>query len=242
MAEQPRIRDADIIAIGQFMFDAFCEEKHIPEEDRPGMSPKYFIQWLPEFCDRYTPETLHDAIPVPVSYTAAEYMMSIPHLRNGISAIVAMWPFFTLARRPHQNKVRSLNILSIVQFEDGVIVPINMLAHKDVVDEELDDARVCHLIVTRTSDIASQIALSGLDSLHDRHAFNYKGMADKDTVDRLRVLIGQAPDYAVSEYERGKLHKLVAFIEQLFPQDIPKPIQEKIEAAAQPPASGFNQP
>jgi len=243
---RPDIRDEHLKAIGGLFFDNFCAEHNVPDQMRPSVDPKPFMNWLPTQVAKYTYETLQAALePVKITPDSARFMLELPFKGYGPNHIIALWPFLTLKDRPRRHQVHSVNMMVAIQFVDGTVVPINMLAHKDVSSEPLDDAHVVHLVITRTPDIATQISLAGLDVLHDKHAPKMQGFVSPKIVGLVRQLIAKAPTAAghsgegvvdvadptairLTDEDRHKANMLISFVEQLFPGEIPDNVKAKI--------------
>lgn len=237
--KRPDIRDEHLKAIGTLFFDRFCAEHNVPDQMRPSVNPRPFLQWLPTEVEKYTYDTLSAAVaPVKITEDSAKFMLTLPYKPYYQDHIVALWPFLTLAHRPKAHEVRSVNIMVAIEFVDGVIVPINLLAHKDVANEPLDDAHVVHLVTTRTPDIAMQLANNGLDALHDRHLTRLRGITDPQMIAWLKQLIVESRDFHSKRppESSGKVPpamfedalKLVSFAEQLFPGEVPANVKAKL--------------
>lgn len=253
--KRPDIRDEHLKAIGGVFFEDFCREFSVPDHMRPSVDPKPFMQWLPTEVAKYTYETLQAAVePVKITPDSAKFMLELPFKAYGPNHITALWPFLTLKNRTRKHAVRSVNLALMIQFEDGTIVPMNMLAHKDISTEPLDDGHVAHLVITRTPDLATQVSLTGLDVLHDKHVGKMAGLADYEAmtffggIAATLIHNGELPKLEPADVEKAKqyaknLIKTLGFVQQLFPGEIPDSVKQSMagQGLKKQTPGGFNE-
>ncbi len=217
------------IKIARYFFDLFCDEHKVTDDMRRQVNQIAYAQWLAAHAATFehTVESLMEECNT--NHDTTEMMLRLAQAGD-IQHIVALWPFMTLSHRENKNPVRSINLLVAVQWEDGTVAPLNMLAHRLTQPSgKITDADTVHLIVVNTPTTADQIAQVGLDKLHDAYAPKLKGVANAEVLGLLREALQNHPGDDSGLTTRAAT--LIGFFEQLFPADLPEHIVAAIAAS-----------
>ena len=224
-AEKPPFSGEDLTKVIKCYFADYCLRNHIAVEDRPKLNPQHFLHFLtakvPE--DTTLPDSDEVAHQLHVPAAAVEFAWALGTKAQGPQHLMTLWPFMVLEHRTHNNPIRSVNVLTIVEFMDHVIVPFSSYAHKDVTTGELKDAEVVAMINAQAPAQGRMIAEAGLDNLHDQRAAG-EYIVEPQAIKRLEQLVA-ADRPNLGETSMKRLMFIIAMLKQWFPEDKEVPVQ-----------------
>lgn len=223
-----QLNPEEVAEVGKWLFRRFVKENSIPDDQRRYADITNFLQWM----GNTTLSRYDVAAETRCSMEAVEFIMDLPHSPTGPNQLIAMWPYLTLSHRTMKTPLRSMQILMVLTWDDGVTVPLSVFAHKDTTDGELNDAAVSHLIMTRTQILSDKIVEKSLDDMHDEN----EGNQTRDAYRTIQLIVEclQTASKDITEEEISRINLLLNFMASMFPETIPEALMQRLRANTGP--------
>jgi hypothetical protein len=169
MPNPNQARDEEVARLLRHFFDMFCDAENVPAAMRPAVVPSYFLGWLDSHV------ALHDKFTVchDLSIDADIWDFVVHELlpnAAGVEMIAGIWPHITMSDRPpSQHRLRSLHLISLYTWDDGVIFPMSINITQEMVQQTqpFNDAIIGTVLTTRCREFIEVLIRYGLDGMHD---------------------------------------------------------------------------
>ena len=209
--EQKNFGD-EVKALLLWLFGNYCAENNIGIYQRPKTSPIGFIHWLEDRDDSDIYDQWKDQKPdAPEPAPAVvDYVTTIPQRYNGLTGLLAFWPYLTLEYRETAHPVRAVSVGVLIHYEDGTIANLNRFMRAGVLSsEDISEADIISMVYGRALELAENMQVNSRDQIHDAYAGN-RGCAEGDMFNYLAQLINSR------QHPPAMLKKLQALM-QLLP-------------------------
>lgn len=157
----------------------FVREAEIPAENRAGVLPAYFCGWLDSKRDTCDWSAMCTSLHLPVE----TWLFVREMLDGGLmpERIAPIWYRVIFADRPPPKKdVVGVTMTCLIDFADGVKMPVQAIILKDMVQSgAFTDAVFASALQRMANQLAHTTALSGIDALHAMGS-DYRGTTESD--------------------------------------------------------------
>lgn len=170
-------RDENAVKLLRVLFhDVYCDEHEVPAEKKHAVSPMAFYLWLDQHWQELDEEEISQKAGTEADTWA--FVREVVDSGNAVPATQAIWLMITLADRPLPAvKVRSVNVLCNVTYEDGTIsttqgfvVPSMMYDPTKTFDDSLAFTTMRN-VMQQVLDSAMGSGLAGLHAEGNKNQF-----------------------------------------------------------------------
>jgi hypothetical protein len=229
--KQPELNPELVARAAQLIFNSFLGHNEIPVADAHKVHPVAFLRWLS--THHYLVDDSEIAEQLGGGQAEVEFVKNLANVEGGANRLVALWPYLILSGRPNNHKLRSFQLMMLLVYDDDVVAPLSMYAHRDAVVGELDDAGIVHILTTRPAELANQVTERGLDGLHDQN--EPVGIRATDGVlSLLREMVAHTA-MQVGPRQMLEVQKLLDLLSIMFPGDAPDAIKQAAQQQRQQP-------
>jgi len=159
--------ESTVRLLGHLFHTKFKEsDPQITDATAGQVLPVYFLGWLDANMILLDPAIECEAAGVP--YEIWEFTKEIVSNPAGVERITPLWPYITIGNRSApEHKLKSLTWNMLLEWEDGVMLPIQLHVNQVMVDEKIfDDATVASILTSRAQIFSNAVIEQGLDGLH----------------------------------------------------------------------------
>lgn len=165
--EDRKARDEGVVKFLVHMFHDVCvPDAGVPADAITDVALAWFCGWLDRRMGITDPQTVCDEAGVGLDTWDVVKKL----LDGGLApeALSLLWPRVVLARRPAPvNKVKTVNMLTLITYEDGTIAIQQALVSPQVFpDMPFDDANVTAAVAANQNALLARLAKTGVDGMH----------------------------------------------------------------------------
>jgi hypothetical protein len=225
-----------------FLFEKWTREEKIPKEDFPNLATADFLAWVRE--RQPNPFEVMAQMQGECSTASIEFLYQVAQDPTGPARIMSMWPFMIMSARGNEHKIRSFQFLTVLTYEDDVVAPLSIFAHKDVIEGEIDDAAVISFMQDKVPNHTQRIMQEGLDSIHETYAPDKLPPIEATLNEIVEFLDAHATRHLLPE-QVEKMKTTLTFLVSMFPQEVPEDMKRQLKEIGQKQAdseSGWDVP
>jgi hypothetical protein len=219
--DQNEVADAAV-----YLFNRWTRETKIEPDQFPELQPADFLSWLTTHMPPITPFEVVANVEGKCSVEAVELIFQVANDPQGPQKIMGMWPFMIMSGRGNKHKVVSFQFLTVLTYEDDVVVPLSIFAHQDVIEGEIDDGAVVSFMTAKVPNITGRIMQDGLDKLHDSHNAENFGPIE-DTLKEIHQFI-QIHGRSFGPLKLKKIEDTLVFLTSMFPKEVPESTKQEL--------------
>jgi hypothetical protein len=208
-------RLTNVYKVLKHLFDQYTALQGVPADMRPRVSVHAFLRWVGEDSpDAYAIGAELEEVPVEAIAEVKELLQG----PDAVGRIAGLWPYMLFGGTTTKNKLKAINVATLLQFEDGTVAPLAAYAHKDLTTGDLDDAAVMSIMTTYPPQVAQLLTTSNLDDMYERHVNTNRGLFDYAVFAALEEAINNSPADGTM---RHRMANLVSFVMGLLPDKLP---------------------
>lgn len=218
-------RDEAVVRVLIHFFKELIHDEEIPKEKRPDILIEYFLGYLQQKL------AVANLAELATELNTDESIIDLAHeLANdplGSKRLAPVWTQVILHDRPlPRHPVRSLQLVCLVSWEDGALLPISVFTPAELMAGTFTDGLMATLMMQQPRAWFDTLIEHGLDNLHDHLANNY---GDEQAFEIFMGLILRGIEQLKPEHREDAV-KYMRLIQGMLRPIVPQ--EARIQAAA----------
>ena len=215
------------------------------QEGHPLISVGAFKAWFTKRREdpAFYPAQIAQEYEIPLK--EAETCYGLFNQPNWLAAISQMWPYIVTAHRGvPENPVRFCQVVMLLGFDDGVVVPVNSAIHRDLIERPgsktppvpIPEMEIVRFIMHQGGGMVNHLFAYPADYLHERHKSN-GNFFRPEVSDMLHNVVNQVVDQLKATATDDEMRQeaedmllLSKFYHRLFTNRIPRDTVQELEA------------